>query len=71
MTSVEGALLGAGIVGGIAAGAYLLSHSSNKPRVIVFCGPSGVGKGTMIKKLFEAYPNTFGFSVSHTTRKPR
>lgn len=34
-------------------------------------GPSGVGKGTLINKMFKEYPNNFGFSVSHTTRKPR
>jgi septin family protein len=39
---------------------------------VVFCGPSGVGKGTMIDMLMERFPNDqFGFSVSHTTRKPR
>ncbi|EFC49116.1 guanylate kinase [Naegleria gruberi] len=40
-------------------------------RPIVICGPSGVGKGTLIQKLFKEYPNIFGFSVSHTTRGPR
>ncbi|KAJ3293463.1 hypothetical protein HK104_004434 [Borealophlyctis nickersoniae] len=35
------------------------------------CGPSGTGKSTLLKKLFQEYPDTFGFSVSHTTRKPR
>lgn len=34
-------------------------------------GPSGVGKGTLLQKLFDNHPNTFAFSVSHTTRKPR
>lgn len=34
-------------------------------------GPSGTGKSTLLKRLFEAHPNTFGFSVSHTTRSPR
>lgn len=34
-------------------------------------GPSGVGKGTLINLLLERFPNTFGFSVSHTTRGPR
>lgn len=38
---------------------------------IVFCGPSGAGKGTLINKLFESFPDQFGFSVSHTTRQPR
>lgn len=40
-------------------------------RPVVFCGPSGVGKGTLIDMLFKKYPNSFGFSVSHTTRPPR
>ncbi|KAJ5131478.1 uncharacterized protein N7515_007517 [Penicillium bovifimosum] len=40
-------------------------------RPIVISGPSGVGKGTLVQKLFDAHPNTFGFTVSHTTRKPR
>jgi guanylate kinase len=38
---------------------------------IVFAGPSGVGKGTVIKALQDKYPGVFGFSVSHTTRAPR
>ncbi|RDW78891.1 guanylate kinase [Aspergillus mulundensis] len=40
-------------------------------RPIVVSGPSGVGKGTLIQKLFDTHPATFGFTVSHTTRKPR
>ncbi|ETS62216.1 hypothetical protein PaG_03792 [Moesziomyces aphidis] len=40
-------------------------------RPIVLSGPSGVGKSTLLKKLFEEFPNSFGFSVSHTTRDPR
>lgn len=41
------------------------------PRPVVFCGPSGVGKGTLIDMLMKRFPNQFGFSVSHATRKPR
>eukprot|EP00898_Chlorokybus_atmophyticus_P008692 jgi/Chlat1/8824/Chrsp91S08160 len=41
------------------------------PKPLVLCGPSGVGKGTLINKLMAEYPNNFGFSVSHTTRAPR
>jgi len=41
-------------------------------RPVVFCGPSGVGKGTLIDLLMKHYPDgVFGFSVSHTTRNPR
>lgn len=35
------------------------------------CGPSGAGKSSLINKLREEFPDDFGFSVSHTTRKPR
>jgi guanylate kinase len=40
-------------------------------RPLVVSGPSGVGKGTLIKRLFTEFPDKFGFSVSHTTRRPR
>ena len=40
-----------------------------KPLVVV--GPSGAGKGTLIKWLNEKFPEKFGFSVSYTTRAPR
>jgi len=40
-------------------------------RPIVFLGPSGIGKGTIENQLFKLYPDTFSFSVSHTTRSPR
>ncbi|KAF1937554.1 guanylate kinase [Clathrospora elynae] len=38
---------------------------------IVISGPSGAGKSTILKRLFDDYPNKFGFSISHTTRGPR
>jgi hypothetical protein len=38
---------------------------------LVICGPSGVGKGTLIKRLLKEHSEHFGFSVSHTTRAPR
>jgi hypothetical protein len=41
------------------------------PTPVVIAGPSGVGKGTLIGKLLQAFPGAFGFSVSHTTRAPR
>ncbi|KAI0911021.1 guanylate kinase [Ustulina deusta] len=40
-------------------------------RPLVISGPSGVGKGTLIRRLFESHPDTFTLSVSHTTRAPR
>ncbi|KAG8930114.1 hypothetical protein FRC02_004598 [Tulasnella sp. 418] len=40
-------------------------------RLVVLSGPSGVGKSTLLKKLFAEYPGAFQFSVSHTTRSPR
>lgn len=42
-----------------------------RPRPLVLCGPSGSGKSTLLKRLMEEYSDCFGFSVSHTTRKPR
>ncbi|KAG2482658.1 hypothetical protein HYH03_018431 [Edaphochlamys debaryana] len=39
--------------------------------MLVVCGPSGVGKGTLIGRLMSEHPDKFGFSVSHTTRGPR
>ncbi|KAK6810836.1 hypothetical protein RU639_013371 [Aspergillus parasiticus] len=45
--------------------------SLQKFRPVVVSGPSGAGKSTLLKRLFADYPDTFGFSVSHTTRAPR
>lgn len=44
---------------------------ANPIRPLVICGPSGVGKSTIVNNLLNEFPNVFGFSVSHTTRKPR
>lgn len=43
----------------------------NAQKPVVISGPSGVGKGTLISLLTKEFPSMFGFSVSHTTRKPR
>ena len=51
-------------------GTQLPGSEAVKPSALVVCGPSGVGKGTLIKKLSGA-SDRFGFSCSHTTRAPR
>lgn len=50
-------------------------HSGSSKRVksgqlIVLAGPSGVGKGTLLKRLLERHPEV-SVSVSATTRSPR
>lgn len=47
------------------------SKQQHHIRPFVICGPSGVGKGTLLARLLSDYPTIFGRSVSHTTRKPR
>lgn len=39
--------------------------------LIVLSGPSGVGKGTIRKAMFEKENHNFTYSISMTTRKPR
>jgi guanylate kinase len=39
-------------------------------QILILCGPSGSGKGTLVKHLLENHP-VFALSVSCTTRKPR
>ena len=38
---------------------------------LIVCGPSGVGKGTIIQRFMADNDRHFGFTVSHTTRSPR
>jgi len=40
-------------------------------RPLIISGPSGSGKSTLLTRLFKEFPNSFSFSVSHTTRKAR
>jgi guanylate kinase len=49
------------------------SSSSQVLDPLVVCGPSGVGKGTIIDKFMKELGghHHFGFTVSHTTRSPR
>ena len=44
---------------------------SERGLLIVLSGPSGVGKGTVRKAIFERDDNEFQYSVSMTTRKRR
>ena len=39
--------------------------------VLVFFGPPGAGKSTVIRKLLQDYPNDFQTCVTHTSRAPR
>lgn len=43
----------------------------DKGGLIVITGPSGVGKGTLLSRLCQRYPDLFQLSVSVTTRSPR
>lgn len=43
----------------------------DKYRPLVISGPSGVGKGTLIKRLLDAHPDMFSTVISHTTRDSR
>lgn len=44
--------------------------SGSRGRLFVFSAPSGAGKSTLIQALRKKFP-ALGYSVSHTTRKPR
>ncbi|KAJ3745547.1 guanylate kinase/L-type calcium channel beta subunit [Lentinula detonsa] len=48
-----------------------MSHLPEFLRPLILSGPSGVGKSTLLQRLFAEFPDKFGFSVSHTTRAPR
>ena len=43
---------------------------NKKGLLLILSGPSGCGKGTVLKELLAAEPNIF-YSVSATTRAPR
>eukprot|EP00466_Bigelowiella_natans_P003229 jgi/Bigna1/52947/estExt_Genewise1Plus.C_130165 len=43
----------------------------SKANLVVICGPSAVGKGTILGILKKQYPGMFGVAISHTTRGPR
>ncbi len=39
-------------------------------RPLILFGPSGVGKSTLLRRLFAEYPDKFGFSVSRQYATP-
>ena len=46
-------------------------QAQKKGVLFVVSGPSGVGKGTINKRLFEQFGDRVAYSVSATTREPR
>ena len=44
---------------------------SKRGNLIIYSGPSGVGKGTVRKELFELEDLHLKYSISMTTRHPR
>ena len=51
-------------------GSNAAAKSQSSGQLIVFTGPSGVGKGTLLRRLLERYPDIH-LSISATTRQPR
>lgn len=45
--------------------------TSPKPHVVVFSGPSGVGKTTVVRRVMDKCPLPLTLSTSATTRQPR
>ena len=48
-----------------------VNNTKNKGKLVVISGPSGVGKSTLLHRLFQEYPDKVSFSVSYTSRNPR
>ena len=44
---------------------------TEKGIIVCISGFSGVGKGTLVKRLIEEYPDRYALSISMTTRSPR
>ena len=42
-----------------------------KNKILIISGPSGVGKDTLMQKVFEKHPGFFKKGVTHTSRKMR
>ena len=46
-------------------------QNNKKGKLIIFTGPSGVGKGTILADFFKRVDNNIVYSISNTTRAPR
>jgi guanylate kinase len=55
----------------IPSATVILDHHHSMQPSLAICGPSGVGKTTLISNLLALHPNQLELCVSHTTRKPR
>ena len=51
--------------------ASLAKAMKEAAKPLVICGPSGSGKSSIVNKVTEEFPDCFGLSCSHTTRKQR
>ena len=60
-----------GVMSAPADGGAPPPKGGHPPSALVVVGPSGVGKGTLIRRLMDGSPEAYGFSVSHTTRAAR
>jgi guanylate kinase len=47
------------------------TQSTTTGRLILFTGPSGVGKNKILAVLFQLHPEKLKYSISTTTRQPR
>lgn len=41
------------------------------PRLVVLTGPSAVGRGKLVARLIDEFPDKFGATISHTSRTPK
>ena len=49
----------------------LATDEKEQTKVLIVVGPSGVGKDSLMQRLFEKYPNSFQKAVTHTSRGRR